>query len=163
MRKTPVSVLCILFLVGLALAVEPPSAREGLWSVRMQTTDQPGNTKTDFTYKLCRNHAFDQHGLELAKNHKGCKVVAENVSGGIHTFESECSVAGSVVSTKAVTTFQSDAAIHSETHGTYTPALHGMTGMTIIMDQKYLGACPAGVQPGDRINADGSIMHLWQH
>jgi hypothetical protein len=30
----------------------------------------------------------------------------------------------------------------------------------MVMEQKYMGSCPAGAQPGDRINADGSIVHL---
>jgi hypothetical protein len=29
----------------------------------------------------------------------------------------------------------------------------------MIQDQRYLGSCPAGMKPGDRIMADGSIVH----
>jgi hypothetical protein len=163
MRKSPVCVLGILFLVGLALAVEPPPVKEGLWSVRTQMTNQPSNAKTDFTFKLCRNHAYDQYALGLAKNNKGCKLGFEDLSGGTYTLDSECNMGGSVLKSKTTITFQGDTASHSETQGTYTPALHGMTGSTVIQDQRYLGACPAGAQPGDRINADGSIMHLWRH
>jgi hypothetical protein len=163
MRKAPMFVLGVLILLGLALAVEPPQNKEGLWSIRMQTTNQPGNTKTDFTYKLCRSHAFDQHGRDLAKNRKECKPVSENFSGGIYTAESECNVMGTVIKSKTTTTFQGDTASHGETHATNTPALNGVSEMTVIMDQKYLGACPAGIQPGDRVNADGSIMHLWRN
>jgi hypothetical protein len=28
------------------------------------------------------------------------------------------------------------------------------------MDQKYVGSSPAGVQPGDRVNSDGTVIHL---
>jgi hypothetical protein len=34
---------------------------------------------------------------------------------------------------------------------------------TMTMDQKYLGSCPAGVQPGDLTSADGKVTHLWNH
>lgn len=163
MRKTPILVLGFLFLLGLALAVEPPAMREGLWSVRTQMINNPGNGKTDNTQKLCRSHAYDQHALELAKNMKACKVVSENFTGGTYTVESECNVAGAVIKSKATTTYQGDTAFHSETHGTYTPAFHGISESTIIVDQKYLGACPAGVGPGDFIAADGSIRHTWTH
>jgi len=27
----------------------------------------------------------------------------------------------------------------------------------MIMDQKYVGSCPAGTQPGDLTNADGRL------
>ena len=163
MRKTPVFVLGFLFLVGLALAVEPPQMKEGLWSVRTQMTDNPGNVKRDFTQELCRSQAYDQHALDLAKNLKGCKVVSENFTGGTYTAESECNVQGAVIKSKATTTYQGDTAFRSESHATYTPAFHGVSEMTVMVDQKYLGACPAGVQPGDRIAADGSITHTWRH
>ena len=71
--------------------------------------------------------------------------------------------AGTVVESKGTTTFQGDTATHSETHATYTPPMGGISGMTMIMDQKYVGSCPAGLQPGDRTNADGSVIHLWKH
>jgi hypothetical protein len=54
-------------------------------------------------------------------------------------------------------------ASHSETHTTYTPALAGTAESTMIMDQKYVGGCPAGIQPGDRIAANGTVNHLWKH
>ena len=163
MRKTRVFVLGFLFLVGLALAIEPPQMKEGLWSVRTQMTDDPGNVKRDFTQKLCRSQAYDQHALDLAKNLKGCKVVSENFTGGTYTAESECNVQGAVIKSKATTTYQGDTAFRSESHATYTPAFHGVSETTVMVDQKYLGACPAGVQPGDRIAADGSITHTWRH
>jgi hypothetical protein len=32
-----------------------------------------------------------------------------------------------------------------------------------MMDQKYVGRCPAGAQPGDLTTADGKTIHLWKH
>jgi hypothetical protein len=52
-------------------------------------------------------------------------------------------------------------ASHSEGHTTYDPPVRGMSESTMIMDQKYVGACPAGVEPGDMIGADGKIEHTW--
>jgi hypothetical protein len=28
------------------------------------------------------------------------------------------------------------------------------------VDQKYIGSCPAGAQPGDLTTADGKVVHL---
>jgi hypothetical protein len=36
--------------------------------------------------------------------------------------------------------------------------MQGVTDETRIQDFKYVGACPAGVNPGDRIMADGSVQ-----
>jgi hypothetical protein len=33
----------------------------------------------------------------------------------------------------------------------------------MIQDQKYIGSCPADMQPGDRKSEDGTILHLWKH
>ena len=38
-------------------------------------------------------------------------------------------------------------------------AMGGISETTTIMDQKYVGSCPAGTKPGDRIAADGRITH----
>jgi hypothetical protein len=52
-----------------------------------------------------------------------------------------------------------DTAAHSETRATYTPPMYGLTETTMVMDQKYVGACPAGVGPGDTIEAGGKVIH----
>jgi hypothetical protein len=67
------------------------------------------------------------------------------------------------VDSKSVVTFEGESVAHSESHATYTPALTGFTEMTMSQDQKYLGSCPAGAQPGDLTQADGTVVHLWKH
>jgi hypothetical protein len=39
----------------------------------------------------------------------------------------------------------------------------GKTSEKMTMDFAYVGSCPAGIQPGDRVSADGTVMHLWHH
>ena len=41
---------------------------------------------------------------------------------------------------------------------TYSPAYKGKTDETVIQDQNYVGACPAGMQPGDRITVEGKLQ-----
>src|ERR1017187_6973809 len=60
-------------------------------------------------------------------------------------------------------TYQGDTSFHSESHATFTPALGGISETTRIVDQKYVGSCPAGAHPGDRTNADGSVIHSGKH
>ena len=33
----------------------------------------------------------------------------------------------------------------------------------MVQDQKYAGACPTDMQPGDRKTVDNKIMHGWKH
>ena len=63
---------------------------------------------------------------------------------------------------KGVTTFQGDSATHSETHTTNTPEQYGVAESTMVMDQKYIGACPAGIVPGDIVRADGSKLNSYK-
>ena len=53
-------------------AAELPEIQEGLWEIHSQGIENPGNKKTDFTHKLCRDHAYDKAALAMVKNMKGC-------------------------------------------------------------------------------------------
>jgi Protein of unknown function (DUF3617) len=153
----------LLLLIGTAYAADLPELKEGLWSVHKQTTTNPENSKSDTTSTICRNHAYDQHVRSLMKSMKGCSVVSESLQGGTYVLETRCEITGTMVDSKGTVTSQGDNATHSETHATYTPAMAGISEMTIIMDQKYVGSCPAGVQPGDITQADGRVSHTWKH
>lgn len=145
-------------------AADAPAMKEGLWSIHTTSIDNPGNRKTEGTRSICRNHAYDVRIRQQTeqKQKQICKSYKESVSGNTLTTESECSVQNSVIKTKSVATFSGDSSIHAETHGTYTPALFGTAETTIIVDQKYTGACPAGMQPGDLMSADGKVTHTSQ-
>ncbi len=41
--------------------------------------------------------------------------------------------------------------------------MDGITETTMTQDQKYLGNCPAGAQPGDMTTSNGTVKHLWKH
>jgi hypothetical protein len=148
---------------ALASAANPPELKEGLWSAHTQSVASPGNKKSDETYTLCRNHAYDQSVQALAKSMKGCTTVSEGFQGGKYSADLHCVVAGTAIESKSTTTYQGDTSAHSESHAIYAPAMAGISEMTMIMDHKYLGSCPAGAQPGDQTNADGSVIHLGKH
>ena len=97
---------------------------------------------------ICRSHAYDQYVKDLAAKLPGCNKPNENVSGHTHTTALRCTVANTVIDTRETATFQGDTAVHSETHATYTPPLYGVSESTMIMDQKYLGSCPADIATG---------------
>jgi len=144
----------------LANAADAPEMKEGLWSIRTQTIDSPGNKKSDSTRTLCRNHAYDKSVEALAKTVKGCTKLNETVEGGKISSAMHCVVAGTTIDTKQTGTIAGDTSSHSEIHTTYSPAFGGVTESTMIQDQKYVGSCPAGAQPGDMTNADGTVIHL---
>jgi hypothetical protein len=159
-RKFTLALEMAALVLPIARATDPPDVKEGLWSIHTQTTDNPGAKKSEGTYTLCRDHAFDLSVRARAKTIKGCTTVSESFQGGKYSVEMHCTIGGSVSESKGTTTFQGDAAVHSESHATYTPALYGISESTTVMDQKYVGSCPAGTHPGDRTNSDGTVIHL---
>ncbi len=54
-------------------------------------------------------------------------------------------------------TVNGDTFAHTENTTTFTRPMDGIAEATLIMDEKYVGACPAGMQPGDTMAADGKI------
>jgi hypothetical protein len=150
--------------IGTANAADPPEQKEGLWSIHRQSIDNPGNRKTESSSTICRSHTYNAYTLSLVKNKKvGCTTLKEVWQGSIHSVDSHCIVAGTAVDSKGTVTYTGDTSAHSENRATYTPALGGVSETTMIMDQKYVGSCPAGAQPGDLTNADGRVTHLWRH
>jgi len=163
MMKQIVVCAAAALVLAIANAANPPELKEGLWSIHTLSIDNPGNKKSDGTYSLCRDHAYDQSVQAHAKSMKSCTTVNESFQGGKHTAELHCVVAGTVIVSKGTTTFQGDMSTHSETNATYTPPMNGLSETAMIMDQKYVGSCPAGALPGDRIGADGKVTHLGKH
>ena len=155
-----VIVLAIALFFSSAYAADLPEMKEGLWSVHTQSTNDPGGKKSEGNYTICRNHAFDKKVEAGVKNIKGCSMVNENLQGGKYSSEMKCAVAGITIDSKGTTTFQGDTSFHAEVHATNIPPQNGVAATTMITDQKYVGSCPAGAQPGDRTNADGTVMHV---
>ena len=165
MSKKLLYTACALLLpIHMAFASGPPATKPGLWSVSRQTIDNPGNKKKVWPpIKVCHNHAFDIYVNDLMKRMPGCTTVSESTQGNKSFSELKCVIGKSVVETKGTTTYQGDTFVHSESNTTYAPALYGTSETTMTGDLKYIGSCPVGMQPGDQMNANGTISHLWKH
>lgn len=144
----------------IAYATDPPAVKEGLWTVHTVMTNNPGGQKIESSYTLCRDHAFDQLVREREKAMKGCSMVGESLQDKKYSSEIRCTSGATVIDSKGTTTFQDDNTIHSETHATYAPAFSGVSESVIVLDEKYSGSCPAGSDPGDRTNADGTVIKM---
>jgi hypothetical protein len=159
-RKNKTLISTAVLLLSIARAADPPELREGLWSIHKQSTDNPGNQKSESTKTLCRSHAYDKSVDARAKAAaKGCTKVDESVQGNKDISEMLCVVEGITMNTKGTTTYGRDTSLHSETRMTYSLALGGVSETTTIIDSKYIGSCPGGAQPGDQTDADGKVTH----
>jgi hypothetical protein len=141
-----------------ARAAGPPRLQEGLWEIRVQSTENPGGKSTEYSFKLCRDHAFDRQTDDLVKNNKNCTTQLQSLGGDRFSAASRCTVSGILIVSKGLSIYQKNTSVHSESAATYSPPLYGKTDETMIQDQRFLGNCPAGMKPGERILADGSLV-----
>ncbi|HLZ97896.1 MAG TPA: hypothetical protein VKP66_08080 [Steroidobacteraceae bacterium] len=141
-------------------AGDPPKLKEGLWDIRGQRVESPGNKRSDFTYKLCRDHAFDRAADATLRNVKECNTVLKKLGDGKYSSSSRCQADGVTIDSIGTSSYTGSESIHSDTRATYTPAFDGRTEETLTEDQKYIGKCPPAMKPGDRLNPDGI---LWRH
>jgi hypothetical protein len=158
MKRYPLAALVAIALCLAAFADLPimPPVKEGLWKIHNVDTysDQPTQ---DNTYFLCRSHAYDDSVREKMKAMQSKCVTSSDASvGNKRSFTTTCDVAGYHTVTKANITI-GDNSFHSETESTMTAGGHTSTNRT-VQDQTYVGACPAGMAPGDRKLADGTIQ-----
>ncbi|MDT5130848.1 MAG: hypothetical protein QOE41_159, partial [Mycobacterium sp.] len=61
-----------------ACAGNPPQLQEGLWEIRAQRIENPGEKHTEFAYKLCRDHAYDKATNARIKDVKGCATLVKD-------------------------------------------------------------------------------------
>jgi hypothetical protein len=138
----------------------PPKLKEGLWEIRGQRVENPGNKRSDFNYKLCRDHALDRAADSMLTNVKDCNTVLKKQGDGKYSSASTCQVAGVTIVSTGTSLYKGDESIHADTHAAYTPAFNGKTEEMLTEDQQYIGKCPPAMKPGDRLNPDGI---LWRH
>jgi hypothetical protein len=155
--KKSVSIAALLALSA-ARAADPPPLQEGLWEVHGRTIEGPSGRTTTFIYQLCRNHAFDAAADAEVKSVRECNTSFDDLGGGRFASASSCNVGGRVIVSKGTYTYESATSTRSESHATYTPPFNGKSEETVVQDQRFVGPCPAGVNPGDRIMADGKLQ-----
>jgi hypothetical protein len=141
-------------------ANDPPKLKEGFWEIRGQRLENPGSRRSDFTYKLCRDRAFDRASDATSKEAKDCNTVLKKIADGKYASASTCQVAGVTIVSTGTSSYAGNESIHADSQATYTPAFNGKTDETLMEDQRYIGKCPAAMKPGDRLNPDGV---LWRH
>lgn len=146
--------------VGLAGADEfkPPPMRDGFWETRSALTVD-GKHLSDTSTKMCQSEALTRSteaaATEIRKKNE-CTAAVTKTSANTFEEESHCAKGPNAGSqTKGVYSYTGDTAAHIEMH------IHkGNSETVMVMDMKYLGSCPTGMQPGDAIMPDGKKLSL---
>jgi hypothetical protein len=156
-KRTLLPVALAMVLMSIARAADPPPLKEGLWEISGQSIENPGNKRSDFKYQLCRNHAYDKAMDAVVKNANGCTTSFDDQGSGHFVSSSSCNVDGTQIVSKGTYTYESETSTRSESFATYSPAYKGKTDEHVVQEQHYLGGCPTGMKPGDRIRGSAVL------
>jgi len=158
-KKTLLPMTLAILLLSIARAADPPPLKEGLWEISGQSIENQGSKRTDFKYQLCRNHAYDSAMDRVVKNAKGCTTSFDDLGGGHFASSSSCNVDGTLIVSKGTYTYESMTSTRAESDATYAPAYKGKTEEHVVQEQHYLGGCPTGMKPGDRITGSALMRY----
>jgi hypothetical protein len=154
----PAFALLLASAIAHADELQLPPLREGLWESHTQQINKAN--KTDSVLKLCRTHEYDQtvkSSMKLAGENtrklNQCTEKVKRKSANSYSSEMHCAKDGSV--TKVTMTFQGDTSYHMDMH-----LKSGKSDTVMIIDDRYVGACPSDMKPGDAVTGDGKKMNL---
>ena len=150
---------------GIGGGVSPPTRKPGLWQ---QTIDN-GRGGPPRVTSLCVDASTDQHAPVLGRQFRRgtcAKYSITRGADGSYVSDSECQTddGGVTVTNHTVATgdFQANYTVVSDItrEGCVDPSRDGEYKTTITA--VYKGACPASMQPGQIMLADGRIMDFGQ-
>jgi hypothetical protein len=72
----------------------------------------------------------------------------------------ECKFGDATMKSSSVTTFTGDTAYHAEIKSSTEPPMQGMPSGNTVVDAKWTGPCPAGMQVGDVVLPNGQKVNM---
>jgi hypothetical protein len=146
---------------GAARAADLPPRKPGLWQVDMT---MPGGPMPPQQMKMCIDKDTDADMQKLGMNaSKGtCSTPQIVHNGDTVTIDSSCKMGTTQASTHAVSRFTGDTAYHTDITTKFDPPMGGLSQQVMAQDAKWVGPCPADMQPGDVLMGNGMKMNMKQ-
>lgn len=131
-----------------------PKIKAGLWETTMAVSEGPEKTKRVWSLQ-CIDTATLKELFEFGvrSNDERCSKNTTQISGNKITVSSKCNVAKSIVTSKTVTTFDSDVGYRTESISIYEPAFSGRELDRTLSEVKHIGPCKAGMRLGDALSS----------
>jgi hypothetical protein len=132
-----------------------PLRKEGLWEL-VSTT--PDSKRPPRTQRVCLDRETDAllNTMGVTVGKQVCSKNDVHVSGNRVTIHSVCDFGGSQLTSEGVITYSGDSSFRNEVHGHFQPAMAGVSETHTVQEGKWLGACPAGMKPGDLVTTVGA-------
>lgn len=162
--KLVIAVGAGLFVGGtsLSMAQSMPKMKAGLWENTVMSDGVTGKAKGEPTKStMCIDDTVMEQMMKMGQGmaQTMCSKNTSQISGNKMTGSVECKMGGSTINSTSVTTFNGDTSYRTESKSVYTPPLYGMKENLTVTEAKYMGACKAGMKPGD-INTMGITMNI---
>lgn len=156
--------LLALATVGTAAGPAFPERKPGLWEMR---TNAEGPQKDkEMVITQCADAATDkalqEYGLSQPKmNRKFCKEQMRNEAGKMLVHTEVCKQSETTVTRRIVISGDFNSAYRVQSHTTYEPMPRTPPPRDdVVAEMRWLGACPAGMKPGDMAMPGGMKMNI---
>ena len=145
--------ILLLAMVPLAHADEIPHRKAGLWQIVTQPSDPQSKP---MTHKLCLDKETEAllNRMSSGVMQQDCAKNDMHVSGGKLLMHTVCGLGGSQQTADVIITFSGDTSYVAESHTRFEPPLMGHAESRNTQEGKWVGACPADMQPGDMVMTD---------
>jgi hypothetical protein len=142
-----------------ASAIDFPTMKPGLWE---STIAREGMTQSMSGTKMCMDAAVQKEMMDMGMGTMKTMCSKNDIrrDGNKVYGSAECKFGDATMKSSTVTTFTGDTAYHTEVKSTYDPPMQGMPSGNAVIDAKWTGACPAGMQAGDVVLPDGRKMNV---
>jgi len=139
-------------------AIDFPTMKAGLWE---SSITREGGQKMGTT-KMCMDAAVQKEMMDMGMGTMKTMCSKNDVrrEGNKVYGNAECKFGDATMKSNSVTTFTGDTAYHSEIKSTTEPPMQGMPSGNTVIDAKWTGACPAGMQVGDVMLPNGQKVNM---
>lgn len=142
-----------------AAAIDFPTMKAGLWE---STIAREGMPQKISGTRMCMDAAVQKEMMDMGIGTMKTMCAKNDIrrEGNKVYGSAECKFGDATMKSSSVTTFTGDTAYHTEVKSTYDPPMQGMPSANAVIDAKWTGACPAGMQAGDVVLPDGRKMNV---
>jgi hypothetical protein len=145
-----------------ASAQEFPRMKPGLWQTATSSDQAKAKNEPPRVTSICMDPSVQKVMMQFSQGamHGMCSKQDMKISGGTVTGDTICTFGGSKMTGHSVMKFSGDTAYHTDATSSYDPPFMGMKDAVTTIDGKYMGPCPADMQPGDLKMANGTVINL---
>ena len=141
-----VAVVTMLCATAAAAADEFPKRKAGLWE--MKTTGGPVGART---VQQCIDAATDDLLRTRSNEGQNCTRPVIERDGGRYKVRSSCENNGVKSTVDGEYTMSGDTSYTGDMKMSFDPPMSGVSEMNMKMEGKWVGACKAGMKPGDMV------------